>query len=188
MDDSLLYENPILHNTYNASRPLKDWLVNNTTLYGKRVPELQYYGDRSWEMSDFTNGSEYVINMLANDSNAYNSTLRSILEATTAFNASTEEPLEWWRSWDRTPYPSGYSQLSIVVLAFFITCIMILIVVGNMLVCIAIATEKSLKPVQNWFIASLAVSDFLLGLVIMPFSLARELMGYWMFGRVWCGQ
>ncbi|CAG2165415.1 unnamed protein product [Oppiella nova] len=165
MDDSLLYENPILHNTYNASRPLKDWLVNNTTLYGKRVPELQYYGDRSWEMSDLTNGSEYVINMLANDSNAYNSTLRSILEATTAFNASTEEPLEWWRSWDRTPYPS---------------------VVGNMLVCIAIATEKSLKPVQNWFIASLAVSDFLLGLVIMPFSLARELMGYWMFGRVWC--
>ncbi|XP_054168467.1 alpha-2 adrenergic receptor-like isoform X1 [Oppia nitens] len=84
------------------------------------------------------------------------------------------------------PYPSGYTQLAIVLLAFFITCIMILIVVGNMLVCIAIATEKSLKPVQNWFIASLAVSDFLLGLVIMPFSLARELMGYWMFGKVWC--
>ncbi|CAL1295946.1 unnamed protein product [Larinioides sclopetarius] len=63
---------------------------------------------------------------------------------------------------------------------------MILIVVGNMLVCIAIATEKALKTVQNWFIASLAVSDFLVGLIIMPFSLAKEVMGYWIFGRIWC--
>ena len=90
----------------------------------------------------------------------------------------------WWTD---IPYPgSGYTQLSIILLAFFITCIMILIVVGNLLVCIAISTEKSLKTVQNWFIASLAVSDLLLGCVIMPFSLAYELMGYWIFGRVWC--
>lgn len=90
----------------------------------------------------------------------------------------------WWTD---IPYPgSGYTQLSIILLAFFITCIMILIVVGNLLVCIAISTEKSLKTVQNWFIASLAVSDLLLGCVIMPFSLAYELMGYWIFGQVWC--
>lgn len=63
---------------------------------------------------------------------------------------------------------------------------MIVIVVGNMLVIIAIATEKALKNIQNWFIASLAVADFFLGLVIMPFSLANELMGYWVFGKFWC--
>lgn len=106
-----------------------------------------------------------------------------------AFNNTFElkDPvLTWWDVWSGKPFPSGYTQLAIVLLAFFLTCIMILVVVGNMLVCIAIATEKSLKPVQNWFIASLAVSDFLIGLVIMPFSLARELMGYWMFGQVWC--
>lgn len=91
-----------------------------------------------------------------------------------------------WDVWLGKPFPSGYTQLAIVLLACFLACIMILVVVGNMLVCIAIATEKSLKPVQNWFIASLAVSDFLIGLVIMPFSLARELMGYWMFGQIWC--
>nr|XP_027201998.1 hybrid signal transduction histidine kinase M-like [Dermatophagoides pteronyssinus] len=93
---------------------------------------------------------------------------------------------DWWNVWTSKPFPSGYTQLSIVLLAFFLTCIIILVVVGNLLVCIAIATEKALKPVQNWFIASLAVSDLLIGLVIMPFSLARELMGYWMFGQVWC--
>ncbi|XP_023216969.1 alpha-2Da adrenergic receptor-like [Centruroides sculpturatus] len=88
--------------------------------------------------------------------------------------------------WNNNPYPSGYSQIHIIVTSFFVTLIMIIIVVGNMLVCIAIATEKSLKTVQNWFIASLAVSDFLVGLVIMPFSLANELMGYWIFGPLWC--
>lgn len=106
----------------------------------------------------------------------------SELERTTG--QSNSSSTSWWTD---IPYPgSGYTQLSIILLAFFITCIMILIVVGNLLVCIAISTEKSLKTVQNWFIASLAVSDLLLGCVIMPFSLAYELMGYWIFGTVWC--
>ncbi|XP_003741041.1 alpha-2C adrenergic receptor-like [Galendromus occidentalis] len=77
-------------------------------------------------------------------------------------------------------------EIGFIVTAVLVTLIMIVIVVGNMLVCIAIATEKSLKTTQNWFIASLAVSDFLIGLLIMPFSLARELMGYWIFGGLWC--
>ncbi|XP_063584671.1 alpha-2 adrenergic receptor-like [Penaeus indicus] len=83
-------------------------------------------------------------------------------------------------------YPSGYSTLEIVIITVIITVAMIVVVVGNMLVIIAIATEKALKNITNWFIASLAVSDFLLGLVIMPFSLANLLMGYWMFGDLWC--
>lgn len=86
----------------------------------------------------------------------------------------------------RDTYPSGYSVTQIVIASIIVTFLMIIIVVGNMLVIIAIATEKSLKNIQNWFIASLAVADFFLGLVIMPFSLANELMGYWIFGTVWC--
>lgn len=86
----------------------------------------------------------------------------------------------------RDTYPSGYSVTQIVFASIIVTILMIIIVVGNMLVIIAIATEKSLKNIQNWFIASLAVADFFLGLVIMPFSLANELMGYWIFGNVWC--
>jgi len=85
-----------------------------------------------------------------------------------------------------SPYPSGHSMTHIIAASVVVTAMMIVVVVGNMLVIIAIATEKSLKNLQNWFIASLAVSDFFLGLVIMPFSLANELMGYWMFGTLWC--
>ena len=53
-------------------------------------------------------------------------------------------------------------------------------------VVIAIATENNLTTVQNWFIASLAMADLLIGLVVMPFSLSVELSGYWMFGDIWC--
>ena len=59
-------------------------------------------------------------------------------------------------------------------LAILITLMMVVVVVGNMLVIIAIATEHSLNLVQNWFIASLAFADLSLGLIIMPFSLAYE--------------
>lgn len=86
----------------------------------------------------------------------------------------------------RNGYPSGYTVTSIIIASIIVTILMIIIVVGNMLVIIAIATEKALKNIQNWFIASLAVADFFLGLVIMPFSLANELMGYWVFGSWWC--
>ncbi|XP_037091297.1 alpha-2C adrenergic receptor-like [Pollicipes pollicipes] len=88
--------------------------------------------------------------------------------------------------WGDSLYPSGYSTLRIVLTSIVVTLIMVVVVVGNMLVIIAIATEKALKGIQNWFIASLAVADFMVGLIIMPFSLAQELMGYWLFGELWC--
>lgn len=104
--------------------------------------------------------------------------------ATPVDNETGEWSDDSWPTWDY--YPSGYTRTGVILTSFFVTAIMVVIVVGNMLVCIAIATEKSLKTVQNWFIASLAVSDFLVGLVVMPFSLAKEVMGYWIFGRFWC--
>lgn len=95
-------------------------------------------------------------------------------------NASTTN---WWTS---PVYPSGYTPMGLVIASIFVTIIMIIIVGGNVLVIIAIATERSLKGIQNWFIGSLAVADCLLGLIIMPFSLANEMMGYWVFGQWWC--
>ncbi|XP_076651002.1 alpha2-adrenergic-like octopamine receptor [Halictus rubicundus] len=112
------------------------------------------------------------------------------------FNESFNQNLSYpWNSshynesyivFSESMYPSGYTLPHIVLASILATLLMIVIVVGNMLVIIAIATEKALKNIQNWFIASLAVADFFLGLVIMPFSLANEIMGYWIFGYWWC--
>jgi hypothetical protein len=100
------------------------------------------------------------------------------------FDVDDVNGTNWWTS---SFYPrSGYTPLGLVVASIFVTFIMIIIVGGNILVIIAIATERSLKGIQNWFIGSLAVADCLLGLIIMPFSLANEMMGYWVFGQWWC--
>ena len=50
------------------------------------------------------------------------------------------------------------------------------------------AFDKDLpvQCVQNWFVASLAVSDLMLGILVMPFSLSQEVVGYWLFGDFWC--
>ena len=61
--------------------------------------------------------------------------------------------------------PSAYTLPALVIISVIITAMMILIVVGNMLVVIAIATENNLTTVQNWFIASLAVADMLIGMI-----------------------
>ncbi|VDI47615.1 Hypothetical predicted protein, partial [Mytilus galloprovincialis] len=80
----------------------------------------------------------------------------------------------------------GFLEGSSASFCFMTRIFMIIIFFGNLLVVVAIATDRQLKTIQNWFIASLAVADLSLGLVIMPFSLANELMRYWYFGPVWC--
>lgn len=106
----------------------------------------------------------------------------NLTDSDTSFFQDFLQPFTNLSWWNKVPFPkSGYHNYSIVFLAFFISIVMMIVVIGNLLVCIAICTEKSLKTIQNWFIASLAISDLLLGLIIMPFSLAYELMGTWLF-------
>lgn len=82
--------------------------------------------------------------------------------------------------------PSQYSQLAIWTLAGLVSFLILFTIVGNVLVVIAVLTSRALKPPQNLFLVSLASADILVATLIMPFSLANELMGYWFFGQVWC--
>lgn len=70
--------------------------------------------------------------------------------------------------------------------AIAITFMMILTIVGNILVIIAVLTTRSLKGPQNLFLVSLAAADILVATLIIPFSLANELQGYWAFSSIWC--
>ncbi|KAK3786655.1 hypothetical protein RRG08_027611 [Elysia crispata] len=102
-----------------------------------------------------------------------------------ASSASAEEYTThspWWMS----DYPSGYSWPHIICGAIIVTIIILMIIIGNALVIWAITHDRTLKTSQNLFIGSLAFADFLIGLVVIPFSLANELLGYWLFGVVWC--
>ena len=85
-----------------------------------------------------------------------------------------------------TGYPSGYQTWQVVLISVLVVFIMATIIIGNLLVIVAIFSEYTLQCIQNWFVASLAVSDLMLGLIVMPFSLSQEVVGYWLFGEFWC--
>ena len=74
--------------------------------------------------------------------------------------------------------PSIYSMAEIIILSVIITAMMIIIVVGNMLVIIAIATENNLTTVQNWFIASLAMADMMIGRVVPLVEFSAKILEF----------
>ncbi|XP_062408752.1 5-hydroxytryptamine receptor 4 [Sardina pilchardus] len=59
-------------------------------------------------------------------------------------------------------------------------------VAGNFLVVLAIAYFKQLQSPTNCFVMSLALADFLVGLLVMPFSMARTVEGCWRLGATFC--
>ncbi|XP_066577082.1 alpha-2C adrenergic receptor [Amia ocellicauda] len=81
---------------------------------------------------------------------------------------------------------SRYSLASVVTLAALVSFLIVFTIVGNVLVVIAVLTSRALKAPQNLFLVSLASADILVATLVMPFSLANELMGYWFFGNGWC--
>ncbi|XP_044188927.1 alpha-2B adrenergic receptor [Thunnus albacares] len=81
---------------------------------------------------------------------------------------------------------STYSPQATAAFAISITFMMLLTIVGNILVIIAVLTSRSLKGAQNLFLVSLAAADILVATLIIPFSLANELQGYWAFSSIWC--
>ncbi|KAG8574696.1 hypothetical protein GDO81_009280 [Engystomops pustulosus] len=79
-----------------------------------------------------------------------------------------------------------YSIQTTAAIAAIITFLILFTIFGNILVIIAVLTSRSLKAPQNLFLVSLAAADILVATLIIPFSLANELMGYWYFGKTWC--
>ncbi|XP_069475202.1 alpha-2B adrenergic receptor [Ambystoma mexicanum] len=79
-----------------------------------------------------------------------------------------------------------YSVHGMAAVAAIITFIILFTIFGNILVIIAVLTSRSLKAPQNLFLVSLAAADILVATLIIPFSLANELMGYWPFEKTWC--
>ncbi|CAD5113097.1 unnamed protein product [Dimorphilus gyrociliatus] len=59
-------------------------------------------------------------------------------------------------------------------------------VIGNILVVLSVFTYRPLRGVQNFFIVSLAVADLAVAGLVMPFNVANFILGYWVFGSVFC--
>nr|XP_014014906.1 unnamed protein product [Salmo salar] len=89
--------------------------------------------------------------------------------------------LQWNSSggWEEDTERNYYAMLySLLILA---------IVFGNVLVCLAVVRERSLQTTTNYLVVSLAVADLLVASLVMPWAVYLEVVGgAWLFSRMYC--
>ncbi|KAK2157107.1 hypothetical protein LSH36_198g01016 [Paralvinella palmiformis] len=96
----------------------------------------------------------------------------------------TEPPGNWTNGTSGDPERYAVWQASLIVLS----CSLIIFgtILGNVLVCIAVAIVRKLRTPSNLLIVSLAVSDLLVAILVMPFAVTYEVMGMWQLGQTFC--
>ena len=62
----------------------------------------------------------------------------------------------------------------------------LLVVFGNLLVCLVIYRSRRLQSTTNFFVVSLAVSDLCVAVSVMPWVFVSVLAGRWVFGAAIC--
>lgn len=79
-------------------------------------------------------------------------------------------------------YPSSWMWLLIC-----LNCIVFVVgLVGNILVCVAVYRNHTMRTVTNYFIVNLAVADFLVILFCLPPTVVWDVTTTWFFGLVMC--
>ncbi|KAM9333400.1 dopamine receptor D1b [Pholidichthys leucotaenia] len=65
----------------------------------------------------------------------------------------------------------------------FLSLLIFTTLLGNTLVCAAVTKFRHLRSkVTNFFVISLAISDLLVAILVMPWKAATEIVGFWPFG------
>uniref|UniRef100_A0A3P9JCA1 Dopamine receptor D3 n=1 Tax=Oryzias latipes TaxID=8090 RepID=A0A3P9JCA1_ORYLA len=71
--------------------------------------------------------------------------------------------------------------------AMLYSLLILAIVFGNVLVCLAVLRERSLQTTTNYLVVSLAVADLLVASLVMPWAVYLEVVGgAWLFNRLYC--
>ena len=76
-------------------------------------------------------------------------------------------------------WPAPFGTLLTVFIAVSLAICIVITTFGNLLVLVSFVVDRQIRQPTNFFIASLAVTDVLIGTVSMPFYTVYVLIGYW---------
>lgn len=74
----------------------------------------------------------------------------------------------------------------VISLGIFLSLIAVATIGGNLLVVLAVGMVQKLRTPSNFLIVSLAVSDLLVGILVIPITTVAELMQTWALGEAMC--
>lgn len=90
------------------------------------------------------------------------------------------------RSLDDEIPTSPYNGTQSVVIGIVATLLSFLTVTGNLMVMISFKIDKQLQTISNYFLFSLAIADFAIGLISMPLFTISTILGHWPLGPIIC--
>ncbi|KAM4693564.1 trace amine-associated receptor 1 [Discoglossus pictus] len=91
-----------------------------------------------------------------------------------------------FESLNRSCEKNGWPNSIRIPMYIFMVGTILTTIVGNLAVIISIAHFKQLHTPTNYLILSMATVDFLLGSLVMPYSMVRSVDNCWYFGEIFC--
>ena len=136
-----------------------------------------------WTYPDLlTDGTESVYTYGGQNSS---SSLGTIFDVTAGLGTGTYAPNPPLNgTWGGRPPPQ--LDLSAKVRISLYTLIFVLAIVGNTLIIVTLVQNRRMRTVTNVFLINLSISDLLLAVLCMPFTLIPTLLQNFIFGKVMC--
>ncbi|KAJ8338482.1 hypothetical protein SKAU_G00374480 [Synaphobranchus kaupii] len=81
----------------------------------------------------------------------------------------------------------SFSMPERIALMAFLSLVMLMSVLGNLLVMVAVCKDRQLRKIKtNYFIVSLAFADLLVSVLVMPFGAIELIHQNWIYGETFC--